>query len=202
MKYGPDGDRKMTTAFNRRGRKDDTALTGRLQAAMIEALAGEGFDAVRLEDIAAHIGTSKQAIYRRWDSKEAYALDALRQGLLQVQVPLPERANAARDLYRLVAGYRAGLSGPLGPALLRVRAVTGFAPLVEEFEDDIRFHVRQCLIATPFDRDLDIRASLVLGFLWQDLFDRQFGRGGFDGSALESAIYLLLGLVAPRGPAG
>jgi AcrR family transcriptional regulator len=198
MKYGPDEDRIMSDGSTRRGRKDDPSLTGRLQSAMMRALAHQGYEPVRLDNLANTAGTSKQAIYRRWSGKQDYALATLHTALFQIPAPTPERTNTARDLYRLIAGYRAALNSDLGKALLQVRVVPEFRSLIFEFEDEIRFHIRQCLIATPFEQDLQAKTTLILGLIWQDLFDLHFGRGGLDDAGLESAIYLLLGLTAPR----
>ncbi|QDG76677.1 TetR/AcrR family transcriptional regulator [Labrenzia sp. PHM005] len=200
MKYGPGEDRNITMRSPRRGRKDDPGLTDRLQAAMIQALAREGFEAVRVEEIARAARTSKQAIYRRWPGKEAFAVAALECGLSKVLPPVPERANAARDLHRLVGAYLNGLAGDTGKAVIKIRAYPGFEPLVQQLEEEIRFHVRHCLIATPFEQDLSARAALILGLIWQDLYDRHLGPGGLTQAGLESAIYLVLGLVAPQAP--
>ncbi|WP_306149019.1 MULTISPECIES: TetR/AcrR family transcriptional regulator [unclassified Roseibium] len=188
----------MTDGSTRRGRKDDPSLTGRLQSAMVRALAYHGYDPVRLDDLANTAGTSKQAIYRRWSGKQDFALSALQTALFQIPAPRPERTNTAQDLYRLIFGYRTTLNSDLGKALLHVRTVPIFGSLLTDFEDEVRFHIRQCLIATPFEQDLQAKTTLILGLIWQDLFDLHFGRGGLDDAELESAIYLLLGLTAPR----
>ncbi len=191
----------MSDGATRRGRKEDPGLTGRLQSAMVGALARHGYEPVRLDDLANAAGTSKQAIYRRWSGKQNFALSALQTALFQIPAPRPERTNTTRDLYRLIAGYRAALSSDLGKALLQVRAVPEFRSLLAEFEDEIRFHIRQCLIATPFEQDIQAKTTLILGLIWQELFDLHFGRGGLDDTGLESAIYLFLGLTAPRSSA-
>ena len=191
----------MSANVPRRGRKDDPALTGRLKTGMIEALASAGFDALRLEDIAKSTGTSKQAIYRRWPTKAGFAAAALGDVLGRIPVPVPERINAARDLHRLVRGYLDGLEGGTGKALLHSRTLPAFQQVIRGFEDEIRFHIRQCLIATPFEQDLQARTELVIGLIWQQLFDQCFGSGGLDEAGIESGIYLVLGLVAPREPA-
>ncbi|WP_420340287.1 TetR/AcrR family transcriptional regulator [Roseibium sp.] len=188
----------MSDCSTRRGRKDDPGLTDRLQSAMVRALAHHGYEPVRLDDLANTAGTSKQAIYRRWSGKQDFALAALQTALFQIPAPRPERTITARDLYRLIAGYRGALNSDLGKALLHVRTVPAFGSLLTDFEDEIRFHIRQCLIATPFEQDLQAKTTLILGLIWQDLFDLHFGRGGLDDAGLESAIYLLLGLTAPR----
>lgn len=200
MKYGPDEDRNLNGDVSNRGRKDDPALTKRLTACMIEALAADGYDALRLDDIAKAIGTSKQSIYRRWPSKAAFAAAALELELARIPIPVPERVNAARDLHRLVRGYLTELRGNTGKALLQVRTLPAFQVLVRNLEQDIGFHIRQCLIATPFERDLEARAALVLGLIWQQLFNVHFGFAGLDQAGLESGIYMVLGLVAPRDP--
>ncbi len=201
MEYGPDEDRNMTAETTRRGRKDDPALTQRLLEAMIHALAEAGFEAVRLDDIARVTGTSKQAIYRRWPDKKAFAVVSVEQALDRISVPVPERFNAARDLHRLVRGYLAALEGDTGNALLQVRPIPTFGTLIERFEGEVGFHIRQCLIATHFEPDLQARTTLIIGLVWQQIFALRSRNSGLQEGDLESAIYLVLGLLAPRDPA-
>lgn len=183
----------------KRGRRDDPALTDRLKASMLCALAGEGYEAVGLDRIARECGTSKQALYRRWASKEDFARTVLEERLARILPPVPERANASRDLFRILESYRTALVGDLGRALIRARGLGPFTAMVTEFENAVRFQIRQCLIATPFERALDMRAELLLGFLWQEMAEEVRRREGSGRERLETAIYLVLGLVGPQG---
>jgi AcrR family transcriptional regulator len=79
----------MSDGSTRRGRKDDPSLTGRLQSAMMRALAHQGYEPVRLDNLANTAGTSKQAIYRRWSGKQDFALAALQTVLFQIPHPDP-----------------------------------------------------------------------------------------------------------------
>ena len=55
--------------------------------ATVELFAEEGFDGMSIEAVANQAGVGKTAIYRRWSSKEALVLDALK--VLRVEVPNP-----------------------------------------------------------------------------------------------------------------
>lgn len=205
----------MRTDIKRSGRKNDPRLTERLLGVMLTALGQEGFDAVRLDALALAARTSKQAIYRRWPSKAVYAQEAVSWGYERIDVPAPERRSAAQDLFRLLRACQAAFSGDLGRALVRVAGNEAFAGVFRTHEEKTRFHVRQCLIATPFEQDLEVRADLVLALILQELHrlhgnafggpsDRGLNDRGLNDRGLETAIYLVLGLVAPRdlAPAG
>lgn len=184
-----------------RGRKDDPDLTDRLMSAMLAEVAATGFEGARLEAIVAAAGTSKQAIYRRWTGKTAFADEALTWALERIDIPPPDRRSAAQDLFRLIQAYQEAFKGDLASAFLSLRGMSAFGAAVRAHEERIRFHVRQCLIATPFEQDLEVRASLISALIQQQLDGQYAGSGGLGEADLETAIYLILGLVAPRAPA-
>ncbi|MTH97690.1 TetR/AcrR family transcriptional regulator [Roseibium sp. RKSG952] len=190
----------MRTAFEPaakppRGRTLSEHLTERLRTIGLRLLAGKGADAFRLDDLAKAAGTSKQALYRRWPDKTALVSDLIGTGLTQFPFPVPERANTARDFFMLAEAADAFLrQTDAGRALGRVRHVECYGALRREFENTMRFSIRQILIASPFEAHADLRANLLIGLLWQRSDEALNSTGPLPGGDLETAVFLLLGL--------
>ena len=95
-------------AARRRGKVLELAI---FQAALDE-LVGSGYARLSMEAVAARAQTGKAAIYRRWGSKEALVLDALR-ALLPEAGPAPDTGDLRTDLLELGLRMRtAMLSAP------------------------------------------------------------------------------------------
>ncbi len=65
----------------RRGRPRSAGVDEALLAATLELTGELGIDGMSMDDLAQRAGVSKATIYRRWPSKEALVLDALRHGM-------------------------------------------------------------------------------------------------------------------------
>jgi AcrR family transcriptional regulator len=63
-----------------RGRKRDASIDARIIEVATRHLSDRGFEAVSLAAIAEEAGTTRQALYRRWPSKEALLSDVIRSG--------------------------------------------------------------------------------------------------------------------------
>jgi len=78
------------------GRLDRSRDPGILNAALA-ALAEHGYQATKMNDVAARAGVGKAAIYRRWSSKAALITDALvywRPDLMSDEAPTPAASQA------------------------------------------------------------------------------------------------------------
>jgi AcrR family transcriptional regulator len=62
-----------------RGRKRDASIDARVLEVAGRQLAARGFDGVSLAAVAEEAGTTRQALYRRWPTKEHLLEDAIRQ---------------------------------------------------------------------------------------------------------------------------
>ena len=77
------------------GRPRSAEVHSAILKATIELFAEEGFDGMSIEAVAKRAGVGKTAIYRRWSSKEALVLDALK--VLRVEVPVVDTGNFHED---------------------------------------------------------------------------------------------------------
>jgi AcrR family transcriptional regulator len=63
-----------------RGRKRDASIDARILEVAARHFADRGFEAVSLVAVAEEAGTTRQALYRRWPTKEALLGDVIRSG--------------------------------------------------------------------------------------------------------------------------
>ena len=82
------------------GRPRSAEVHSAILTATVELFAEEGFDGMSLEAVANRAGVGKTAIYRRWSSKEALVLDALK--VLSVEVPIVDTGNFREDATALL----------------------------------------------------------------------------------------------------
>jgi len=77
------------------GRPRSAEVHSAILKATVELFADEGFDGMSIEAVAQRAGVGKTAIYRRWSSKEALVLDAMK--VLRVEVPVVDTGNFRED---------------------------------------------------------------------------------------------------------
>ncbi len=82
------------------GRPRSAEVHSAILKATVELFAEEGFDGMSIEAVANQAGVGKTAIYRRWSSKEALVLDALK--VLRVEVPILDTGNFREDATALL----------------------------------------------------------------------------------------------------
>ncbi|MCW2583392.1 MAG: hypothetical protein JWQ53_2182 [Klenkia sp.] len=97
------------------GRPRDPGLDVAIRAAAIELLGEGGLDACALDEVARRAGVGKATIYRRWPSKEALVLDAVRNATT-LPVPEGDRGSLVEDARAHLAGLCAALGTPLAQA--------------------------------------------------------------------------------------
>jgi AcrR family transcriptional regulator len=194
----------------------DPELTERIAAATLELLAERGFRELRLDDIAAHVGTSKQALYRRFATKSELVAQALRSLAASTTSANPPRTGSLRrDLVAVLGASARNLSRTaLGAAL---RALVGeatdrvLASAVAEIEESRRSLVRAVLVAgrgrgeLAAARDLELDVDLLLGAIYiRTLVRRQPPDRGFAervvDTFLDGAAAKTLGERGPPGP--
>jgi AcrR family transcriptional regulator len=95
-----------------------------VRAAVLDAtlaLLREAGDAFTIPQVAARAGVHETSIYRRWGSREALIVDAVRSHIGE-EVPIPDTGSLRGDLEALLARSIAFLASPLGAQLVRATA--------------------------------------------------------------------------------
>jgi len=77
------------------GRPRSNEVHSAILKATLELLADEGFDGMSIEAVAKRAGVGKTTIYRRWSSKKALVLDALK--TLNTEVSVVDTGNFHED---------------------------------------------------------------------------------------------------------
>ncbi len=93
---------ERATASRRRGGQLVDAL---LQAAWDEVSA-VGYASLTMEGVAARAGTSKSVLYRRWPSRAALVLAALRQRVGSMRDDVPDTGSVRADVLSVLRRYR------------------------------------------------------------------------------------------------
>jgi AcrR family transcriptional regulator len=91
-----------------------------LEAGLAELVA-VGPQAISLEGIARRAGVHKTTLYRRWGTREALLLDAIRTRAA-TRVPIPDTGSLREDLLALTRAAIANLSTPEVEAMVRTSA--------------------------------------------------------------------------------
>jgi AcrR family transcriptional regulator len=117
----PRTDREATAA-SRRPRLG--GRSARVRAAVLDAtlaLLREEGDVFGIPQVAARAGVHETSIYRRWGSREALIVDAVRTHIGE-EVPVPDTGSLRGDLTAFLEHSIAFLSSPLGAQLVRATA--------------------------------------------------------------------------------
>jgi AcrR family transcriptional regulator len=89
----------------RRGRPRDPEAEPRIRRYAVQLLLERGFDGMTVDDVAEAAGVGKATIYRRWNSKEELANDALTE-LFDIEIPDADTGSIEGDLQHV---YRSAL---------------------------------------------------------------------------------------------
>ncbi|MCU1346179.1 MAG: putative TetR-family transcriptional regulator [Acidimicrobiia bacterium] len=150
-----------------RGRPREADRTPAILAATIELLDDVGYDQMRVQDVADRAGVGLATIYRRWPTKQALVIEALRAKPLD----LPDTGNVRADLASMYQRVAEGMNGG-GQLVSGCLAVARDEPeILQALRDsslcEVRRHMRR-LIATEVgddDPDLDLRVDMGPGLL-------------------------------------
>lgn len=156
-----------------RGRPQKASLTHDILAATLKLVAQAGFRDMRIEDIAAEVGTSKQALYRRWPTKSVLVAEAIREALSSANPIIPDTGTLREDLVELLSNLlRALHETPLGGAIRAIISETHDEELTRCLHD-VEHDRRQVILSTlrraqarnelPPERDIELDADLLLG---------------------------------------
>ncbi|MET7143557.1 TetR/AcrR family transcriptional regulator [Xanthomonas sp. PPL139] len=90
--------------------------------AVLHALVTDGFEGLKIRDIAMRAGVNETSIYRRWGTRESLLCDVLI-AHSEKCIPMPDTGGVRGDLTALANAIASYLDTPLGGALIRVLAV-------------------------------------------------------------------------------
>jgi AcrR family transcriptional regulator len=151
----------------------DPDLTERIRVATLALLAERGFRDLRLDDVAERVGTSKQALYRRFASKSELIADAVRSLAAAGHANPPRTGSLRRDLVAALGNAIRPLErtalGHVMRALVAEERDDVLASALADVEDSRRRVLRAVLenardrheIAAGRDVDLDV--DMLLG---------------------------------------
>jgi AcrR family transcriptional regulator len=169
-----------------------------LQAAL--ELAGEvGVRSLSMDEVASRAGVSKATIYRRWSSKEALVIDALRSAINSVDAV--DHGALGDDLRHYLRDMADRMTASRGDVLPHLIEVACYDPAIRTSLDDWVRHRRAPLLAIldravqrgelAADTDLELLLDLLIGpFVYRRLLT-----GGPLGDDL---IERLLAIVVPE----
>ncbi len=156
----------------RRGRPRRADADEAILAATLEQLTDAGVAGLSMALVAERAGVGKATIYRRWPSKEALVLDALRTAT--APIPVPDQGNLRDDLTaytgELVDRFRAGRGSDVLPHI--VAASCHDDELRASLDDYTRSRqaTLRLLFARgiergelPADTDVDLAVEAILG---------------------------------------
>lgn len=84
----------------------------------VEELSKTGLERLNVETVARLAGVNKTSVYRRWPTKEALVLAALRAPVSNLSAPpLPDTGSLQGDLHAMLRATATMLEGPYGRAL-------------------------------------------------------------------------------------
>jgi AcrR family transcriptional regulator len=98
------------------GRPRDSSIDAALLTAALEELAAAGYEGMSMSSVAARAGTTRTALYRRFDSKADLATAAI--GSMSEAADRPATDDPFADLVAELEAFRRGVSRPNGVSLV------------------------------------------------------------------------------------
>jgi AcrR family transcriptional regulator len=191
-----------TSPTGRVGRPRDPEADRAIIAATLEIISEEGYEGVRVADVAERAGVSKATMYRRWPSKTDLVVAALR-----TTRPLDpiDTGSLRTDLMELLTQFLAAVeSTPVAGLLAALAAERQRMPHLAEALDPfvaerirVFIQVFQRGVArgeVEPDTDLGLAASLMGGAIVIRLF---FG-GSIDVATIERLVEMVVRSIEPR----
>jgi AcrR family transcriptional regulator len=188
----------MSETTPKRGRPRSAEAAEAILDATLELVGEVGIRGMSMDDLAVRAGVSKATIYRRWSSKEALVLDALRSAMS----PLDDvdtgsmRTDLDRYLGELVARFADGSMSDVLPHL--IEAACHDDAIQSSLDDYVRFRRRP--LRSIFERalargeldacsDVDVLIDAVIGPV---VYRRLLTRDPIDTDFMRRLITLVL----------
>jgi len=162
----------LTQAPARRGRPRRADADAAIIGATIELLEEFGVAGLSMDILAQRAGVGKATIYRRWDSKEAVILHALR--MSDTPIPTPDEGNLRDDLCAyldaVVAHFRPGRGSDILPHLIEASCYDDALRASLDDHNRRRQATARTLLQRgidrgelPADTDVDVLVDVLLG---------------------------------------
>ncbi|MEF9600944.1 TetR/AcrR family transcriptional regulator [Paracoccus sp. PXZ] len=198
----------METDRKPRGRPMDEELGARVLSATWALLAEKSLSELTLNEIASAAGTSRPALYRRWNSVEAIVIDAFL-AMVEDEVPTPGIAEPALALREYIVSLARFLQGRVGRVIAELlgRAQSDEA-LMAAFHQGFlvprRNHARALIArgqaAGVFRSDLDL--DLIIDLYAGPIYFRAFSKhAALDGDFADGLARLVTHTLRPPRPA-
>lgn len=181
----------------RRGRPRSVEADAAILAATLELAIEVGVRALSMDEVAARAGVSKATIYRRWSSKEAMILDALRSAVEPVGAV--DHGSLGQDLRHYLTDMAARMNVSRGDVLPHLIEVACYDPAIRTSLDDWVRHRRAPLLAIlergvargelPADSDLELLLDALIGPF---VYRRLLTGGAIDETVVERLLALVL----------
>lgn len=198
----------METDRKPRGRPMDEELGARVLSATWALLAEKSLSELTLNEIASAAGTSRPALYRRWNSVEAIVIDAFL-AMVEDEVPTPGIAEPALALQEYIVSLARFLQGRVGRVIAELlgRAQNDDA-LMAAFHQGFlvprRNHARELIergqVAGVFRSDLDL--DLIIDLYAGPIYFRAFAKHApLDRDFADGLARLVTDTLRPPGTA-
>jgi AcrR family transcriptional regulator len=156
----------------RRGRPRRAEADEAIVRATMELLHEVGVAGLSMDLLASRAGVGKATIYRRWDSKEAVILHALR--TTDAPLPVPDEGTLRRDLEvyldAVIARYHQGRGSDILPHLIEASCYDGrLRASLDEHNRSRQATIRTLLARgiargeLPADADVDLLVDVLIG---------------------------------------
>ncbi|OKL42855.1 TetR/AcrR family transcriptional regulator [Pseudovibrio exalbescens] len=151
----------------KRGRPRDAALSRNILTSTLAEVAQNGLHGARLDVIAASAHTSKQALYRRWPSKDDLICEAVRHGFSRIPAQPPGSASLMDDLLGVTACFQEALTAsPLGKAYLCLATSPHTAAEARLIEGEQRTYFRQMFVFHGTTVGMEEKIDSILAHLF------------------------------------
>jgi AcrR family transcriptional regulator len=191
------------------GRPRDARADRAILSATLELMAERGVPDLRMDDVAAHAGVGKAAIYRRYRSKDELVAAAV--AALVSEITVPDTGSTRADLLALmrdaVEVYAGSVAAGAMPSL--VEAMSRNPELADAIRDGF-LAGRRAALREVLDRGIergdlagDLDVGLALDVLAGPLFYRLLISGGsIDEQLAAGVVELIMRGFAPDDPRG
>ncbi|WP_067689073.1 TetR/AcrR family transcriptional regulator [Nocardia jejuensis] len=195
-----------------RGRRRDSSRDDAILDAALEVLAEQGYDRMKMDQVAARAKAGKATVYRRWASKQDMLIEAVtRLGDNQVDIDIlpdtgnfrgdvlallrPETSDEAQHRITVMAGL-ATLPANEHPVLTRAAHTAGTQPWIVVMHTLIERAIARGEVAEPADLDM-VAAVLPMMMAYRVSIEREPFDHDLVARILDTVLLPVLGLAAP-----